>query len=1144
MNKDIENNYIHCNVEHNLPNDALQAVNVLPGNTNPENTPFLVIGKVDNELEWNISGKTNNAYDDREGEVYIHAVVDGEAYDSPRMTIRQHKKPNSNTFKGATIEKSSGEAEGNGTSVTFTAKGGRAIVSASACTNNDCSRPVTNRDYFNLRLFMGGNGFIRQIGSSQFNSTKQRMEWVVEVQRNDYFSDRNCLVYVDFLNEDDKVVASRTLTINQEAKLHTYDNPILTIDTTDINNSAHTINFDCYYLIDNSKQPVDKFEVYDTQSGWINIENVGQYPSLAGLSKTYNNCRGVFTIPANNNTTSKEWKIRGVVTNTDILTHLTSGCTNEVSIWQEGVPPVGYSFNVTMPGFPSKALLTLEGIKTWHIHVPYDIGSVRIAIHSTKDVGVEGSEDFYQESWGIGETDNSKINIETSGDTSAISSHQWSTDNPNVYVVDISDFTGTTESGQNRRIVLTFTQKNDSSTELKKFRCIIEQCDASYKFLYRPDKDNVQPNYYLLTLGSDLLTGRGLNAYASVSPSAGGTAKVGDDVNALGDDTNMSLLWGGKNSNIIGNQYLVFSPTVYTGHQQYDIKLTVQASTTLAGPSTGDISLAVESLKSKPNVIRSNRIGIKNVITSTGTVYKKELLHCKINASKTTILEIQKFYSDDSCYYRQRPSTIPYYSIDTNRVNTLSHTLSGTVEQGNIPASVMESQIKGAVYDVAATPNPYEAVLNTVSGGSLEVATNNNNFKKLELFYEKSKYRLWAIRVEPQGNSEPFYCDARTDENYVYFTGGVINGQNKAGLIEGTYYFYFRKWFFIFELVDEVNEMEAETIERDAYIYNPGLGANEQSGNIPTCEFKGKIYDKSTKLTSDFTISSGTGGKRKLTWTDVSNGSSDASKKLSIISIDKIDDGKLSQSGKVWLFQGFRNGSDSESGNITRNYTSMESFQYAYNSSTSRLELGFQYDTGLRKMNTRFTGTYDANYAFMMVAGTDTTRYRPFENITIWYDFYRWTGDSNGPSSDDVKNIFSPENPTNEHIVELEDTQNREQAVDIDNCKQYGSGTQKTAPSFDLYLQEDVLGLPDDTLLFMRFTLKDKYNNRTRAVYVVRTTLGRFRSSNYMNVYWGPVASGSHMGGGWDTGSLQYAWVFYSEWAGAGVTMTQELINL
>ena len=175
------------------------------------------------------------------------------------------------------------------------------------------------------------------------------------------------------------------------------------------------------------------------------------------------------------------------------------------------------------------------------------------------------------------------------------------------------------------------------------------------------------------------MTGRGLNAYASVSPSAGGTAKVGDDVNALGDDTNMSLLWGGKNSNIIGNQYLVFSPTVYTDHKQYNIKLTVQASTTLAGPSTGDISLTVESLKSKPNVIRSNRIGIKNVITSTGTVYKKELLHCKLSANKTAILEIQKFYSDDSCYYRQRPSTIPYYSIDTNRINTPSYTLSGTV---------------------------------------------------------------------------------------------------------------------------------------------------------------------------------------------------------------------------------------------------------------------------------------------------------------------------------------------------------------------------------------------------------------------------------------------------------------------------------
>jgi hypothetical protein len=405
----------------------------------------------------------------------------------------------------------------------------------------------------------------------------------------------------------------------------------------------------------------------------------------------------------------------------------------------------------------------------------------------------------------------------------------------------------------------------------------------------------------------------------------------------------------------------------------------------------------------------------------------------------------------------------------------------------------------------------------------------------LELFYEKSKYRLWAIRVEPRGNAAPFYCDARTDEDYEKFTGGLTGGN--SGLIDGNYKFYYRKWVFIFELVDEVNEMEAGTIERSAYIYNPGLGANEQSGNIPTCEFQGKIYDKTTKLTSDFTISSGTGGKRKLTWTDVSNGSSDASKKLSIISIDKIDDGKLSQSGKVWLFQGFRNGSDGESGNITRTYTSMESFLYAYNSSTSRLELGFQYDTGLRKMNTRFTGTYDANYAFMMVAGADTTRYRPFENVTIWYDFYRWTGDSNGPSSDDVKNIFSNDNPRYEYLVELEDTQNRDQAVDINDCMQYGSGTQKTAPSFDLYLQEDVLGLPDDTLLFMRFTLKDKYNNQKRAVYVVRTTLGRFRSNNYMNVYWGPVASGSHMGSGWEGGNLQYAWVLYSEWAGAGVTM-------
>jgi hypothetical protein len=215
----------------------------------------------------------------------------------------------------------------------------------------------------------------------------------------------------------------------------------------------------------------------------------------------------------------------------------------------------------------------------------------------------------------------------------------------------------------------------------------------------------------------------------------------------------------------------------------------------------------------------------------------------------------------------------------------------------------------------------------------------------------------------------------------------------------------------------------------------------------------------------------------------------------------------------------------------------MENFQYAYNSSTSRLELGFKYDTGLRKMNTRFTGTYEVNYAFMQVAGTDTTLYRPFENITIRYNFYRWTRDSDGPSSDEIKNIFLDDSTRSEYLVELEDTQNSDQIVDIDNCIKYGSGTQKTAPSFDLYLQEDVLGLPDDTLLLMRFTLKDKYNNRTRAVYVVRTTLGRFRSNNYMNVYWGPVVSGSHMGGGWDTGSLQYAWVLYSEWAGAGVTM-------
>jgi hypothetical protein len=170
----------------------------------------------------------------------------------------------------------------------------------------------------------------------------------------------------------------------------------------------------------------------------------------------------------------------------------------------------------------------------------------------------------------------------------------------------------------------------------------------------------------------------------------------------------------------------------------------------------------------------------------------------------------------------------------------------------------------------------------------------------------------------------------------------------------------------------------------------------------------------------------------------------------------------------------------------------------------------------------------------MMVAGTDTTRYTPFEDARIWYNFYRWIGDSNGPSSEVVKTIFSNDNPVSEYLVELEDTQNSEQAVDIDNCL-------KSAPSFDLYLQEDVLGLPDDTILFMRFLLKDKAINRKRAIYVARTTLGRFRSNNAMNVYWGPVAySGTHMGEGWNTGNLQYAWVFYSEWAGTGVSMARE----
>jgi len=318
------------------------------------------------------------------------------------------------------------------------------------------------------------------------------------------------------------------------------------------------------------------------------------------------------------------------------------------------------------------------------------------------------------------------------------------------------------------------------------------------------------------------------------------------------------------------------------------------------------------------------------------------------------------------------------------------------------------------------------------------------------------------------------------------------------------------------------------------------------------------IYDPVTKKSTEYTISdlssSSVSNERVIRWKDVSNGSKDGSRKLKLISIDGISNGKITEGGFTWIFKGFRNSSDNDS-SLTHTYVSIDNFQYAFNSSTPYLELGFE--DGVANtihVNVRFTSVNSINGRFITGSYQNHWEYQTFSNVDVLYDFYRWNHTTKPTASElrhffvdledygrsvstDMTKLFDPVGKYGSTVTDYR------QGFQIMNATGYTSAS--SAPAYDLYFQENEIGMPDDTYIVVSFTICDtsNYNSpgKKRAMVIGVTTLERLKSQPYMHVYCGPVYSGELLRAETDYNN---AWIYYREDFGTAISTATSLSKL
>ena len=1108
-NKDLENKFIHCDIETNLPDNgtlftdrsviSFDEEGIMPYEEAGADGAFLNFQKVEGIAEWNVSGDTNETLTEKETSIFIRAKLNdknGEkvTYNSPRMKVRQHRKPNDYKFFDLRVRLAN-DAYGNGVNdLTIGQKGGRVIVSAYAIVNADEARHLARVDNFNLKISNVYSNVVSQVGASHEvdDVNGKRIEWILEVSRNDNFDGRNAILFCEFVNENTGKKEYKNITIKQEAREHTYTKPVLSLSTTNIGYDNQIVTWEAYYTIDGVKQKVDTFTV-----NGMSIDSVSE----VGITYSSGGFTGRFLIDENwddedpdTATEVRSFEIKAVVTGeTGTLLGEKLGTDGNksasVTLWQDNYTPIryDYKFDVSPYNLPSTALsIASNGIKTWVNHVPYNSDSYYIKVVSTK----KKQEDISQ--WeNVTENYLDGVIVSVLSGASYINTHGWS--GSDEYKVELKAYSGDVTANSSRVIKLQFVQKDVNNAIIKRFHYTIYQLDKYSQPLFMYDYNSkTEPSHVLLTMGSDLLTGNGFGISAKVTGATNGTISIGNTSTEFGDSANMTLYWGGPNTNESGNQYISFSPKSYSESSKKDIVLSVTGNTQEIGISKGIVSVKAEMMSSKPIAQRSSKHGVNNILLPSGTVSKKILCYNRLNgSSKTKLFDIVRYYQDGSIFIRQAPNSTPKYSLDVNRQNiTLSKSLNTQIacEQG-VTLSMVDNEIKSTIF----TGGTECCALLNKSNNTLSFASNNtvNSFDNIELYYDSTEYRLCGIGIIAAGASS--YSSYYNSENLDSFTPSDYNFNNNTCV-------------FVFEPSDELTESNAQYIERSVLFYNIS-GSN----NFPDMGFSGMIYDPVTKKTTTYIINSISSSsqimKRTIRWKDISNNSTDSSRKLKILSIDGVNDGKIKEGLLTWTFKGFKNSSESDFNNQTHTYAPIETFQYAFNSSTPRLEIGLE-DTVANTIhfNVRFVNMNSINGKFM----SDST-YKPFTNVNVSYDLYRWTTDYlpsytfDQPNKvDDCANggpLRTLYDPINGYYDE---NNNYQQKFQITNATAYTSSNIASAPSFDIYIQDNDTEMLDKNIIVLRFNIHDIYNydspGKKRASIVGYVRLGKIKAQSYMKI--------------------------------------------
>ena len=1133
-NKDLENKFIHCDIETNLPDsNNLIGTSIKPLEDAGKDGYILDIQKVDDVAEWNISGRTNTLFDEvnhvyleRETSVYIRS---GES-ESPRMTIRQHRKPDDYNFAHFQARLANAPITEEKVDLTIGQKGGRVILSAYSIINNNEDRRSARVDDFNLKIHNVYAGVISQIGSAHEvdDVNGKRVEWILNISRNDNFDSRNAILFCEFTNENTGKKEFKSITIRQEAREHTYTKPVLNVSATDIDCESHIIEWEAYYTIDGIKQKIDTFTVNGLSP------DDEQVCYIMSIQKFSDGMSGRFHIEPNYDDEDldalsevRSFEIRAIVTGEtgEALGEYLGVDGNKsetITIWQDNYTPIryDYKFEVTPYYLPSTAVsVDSRGIKTWENHVPYNSDTYYIKVLSTRKKQEEVSE------W-ASPTENyiSGVTVSVISGGAYIQSSGWS--GSDEYKIELKEYNSNVTTNTSRTVVLQFNLKDDNNTIIKKVQYKINQLDKYCHplFMYSYNA-KTEPSHILLSMGSDLLTGKGFGVSAKITNTTKGVVSVGSTSTEIGDSGDMTLYWGGTNSNDNGNQYISFSPKSYTESSQKNITLSVSGKTLQEGISRGVVSIKAETLSTKPTAQKSGKYGVNNILLPSGTQYNKVLCHGRMNGSNNTkLFEVIRYWQNGSIFIKQIPNATPKYSLSPNRsgINLLSAISTKVNCEQGATISMVDNEIKSSVISGSTEL----CGLLSKNDNVMSASTSLDTFDSVELYYDSTDYRLCGIGIILQGSS-----------NYsVYY-----NSTNLSSFNPREYNFTQSTCAFVFEPSDDLSESVAEYTERNVSLYNIS-----ESNHYPYNGFNGMIYDPVTKQSTTYTISSAASGLqpkfRTIRWKDISNNSTDSSRKLKLLSISTTEGNKIVEDSFSWTLKGFKNSVDEFYDSDSHTYSPIETFQYAFNSSTPRLEIGLQDNIeNTIHTNVRFFNMNSINGKFI-----GDSEYKPFTDVNVSYEFFRWTP------------YFEPNGFDNSHkvdecvesgaLVRLYDPINgyrdenwvQQQKFQILNATSYDGTNISAIPNFDIYFQENTVAIEDRNIMVVRFTISDITNydtpGKVRAVIVGYFRLGKIRAQAYMKIDCSTVFEKGIVTP--DSGSVNDKQLFYCENIGEKAIIT------